>query len=68
MDNFKAADIYFDQEKVTLLGINNIDDSTYSPSKKPTTVMDIAKVFIEIMMKEKTDSESLKKHLGEEVW
>jgi len=45
-----------------------MDDAGNTPSKKPTTVTDIAKVFIEIMMKEKTKKVTLKKHFGEELW
>lgn len=45
-----------------------MDDSANTPSKKPTTVTDIAKVLIEIMMRETTVKETLKKHFTQETW
>jgi len=46
-----------------------MDDSANTPSKKPTTVTDISKVLIEIMMRTPTVKEELKKtfHSGEMV-
>lgn len=45
-----------------------MDDSANTPSKKPTTVTDISKVLIEIMMRSPTVKETLKKHFNQELW
>jgi len=45
-----------------------MDDSANTPSKKPTTVTDISKVLIEIMMRTPTVKEELKKHFTQEKW
>ena len=51
-----------------MLGINNMDDSANTPSKKFTTLIDISKVFIAIMMREKFNKDILKKHFDQEDW
>jgi len=45
-----------------------MDDSANTPSKKPSTLTDVAKVFIAIMMREKFNKAILKKHFNQETW
>jgi len=61
MDGLKSADIFFDQEKVTVLGIDNRTDQA---AKKETTIQDISRVLAEILMRAPTETETLKKHFA----